>query len=233
MLKLPRDREIAAIVPVYGERGDCTCLHLRDGRECLLPVQMKTVLRLLAAEELDVAPELVDVLLSDTDLTPDGGPTTASRQTFVTGNAGLHAAKAFKQAVQSVLAEKYDCEPEAVQVTGGGVNVCGRKMSFSEVHADFLAVGREPKLTYTYTAPTTNPLGTPGDMHFAFSFAAQAAQVEIDTRTGEIRVVREESLDHVALTRPWVTGSPSTANWTRAASCSCPTALAGRRTATW
>lgn len=149
-----------------------------------------TVLRLLAAEELEVAPDQVDVLLSDTDLTPDGGPTTASRQTFVTGNAGLHAAKAFKQAVQAVLAEKYDCEPEAVKIAGGGVNVCGRKMTFSEVYTDFLSVGREPKLTYTYTAPATNPLGTPGDMHFAFSFAAQAAQVEIDTRTGEIRVVK-------------------------------------------
>ena len=56
MLKLPKDREIAAIVPVYGERGDCTCLHLRDGRECLLPVQMKTVLRMLARRHGKVVP---------------------------------------------------------------------------------------------------------------------------------------------------------------------------------
>jgi len=36
-----------------------------------------------AAEELGVPYNRVRVLLSDTDKTPDGGPTTASRQTYV------------------------------------------------------------------------------------------------------------------------------------------------------
>ena len=39
-------------------------------------------------------------------------------------------------------------------------------------------------------APKTQPLGTGGDMHFAFSFAAQAAEVEVNTITGEVRVLR-------------------------------------------
>ncbi len=54
---------------------------------------LPTVLRLIAAEELELPPQQVHVLLSDTDLTPDGGPTTASRQTFVTGNAVRHASR--------------------------------------------------------------------------------------------------------------------------------------------
>ena len=36
---------------------------------------------------------------------------------------------------------------------------------------------------YDYEAPQTQPLGTGGDMHFAFSFGAQAALVEIDMTT--------------------------------------------------
>ncbi|NIR43635.1 MAG: molybdopterin-dependent oxidoreductase, partial [Gemmatimonadetes bacterium] len=32
------------------------------------------------------------------------------------------------------------------------------------------------------------PLGQGGDMHFAFSFAAQAAEVEVDRQTGEVAV---------------------------------------------
>jgi len=49
---------------------------------------LMTVLQLIAAEELTLPPDKVHVLLSDTGLTPDGGPTTASRQTYLTGNAG-------------------------------------------------------------------------------------------------------------------------------------------------
>ena len=50
--------------------------------------------------------------------------------------------------------------------------------------------GREPRAAYEYWAPKTEPLGHGGDMHFAFSFAAQAAEVEVDMFTGEVRVPR-------------------------------------------
>ena len=50
--------------------------------------------------------------------------------------------------------------------------------------------GREPRALYEYWAPATKPLGQGGDMHFAFSFAAQAAEVEVNTLTGEVRVLR-------------------------------------------
>jgi len=46
------------------------------------------------------------------------------------------------------------------------------------------------KVTTVYEAPQTKPLGEGGDMHFGFSFAAQAAEVEVNTRTGEVRVLR-------------------------------------------
>ena len=48
--------------------------------------------------------------------------------------------------------------------------------------------GREPKLRYEYWAPKTQPLGTGGDMHFAFSYAVHAALVSVDIETGEIAV---------------------------------------------
>ena len=37
------------------------------------------VMRMIVAEEMSVPPEQVKVLVMDTDLTPNGGPTTASR----------------------------------------------------------------------------------------------------------------------------------------------------------
>ena len=51
------------------------------------------VLAACVAEELGISSERVSVLLGDTDYCPDGGPTTASRQTYVSGNAARLAAK--------------------------------------------------------------------------------------------------------------------------------------------
>ena len=50
--------------------------------------------------------------------------------------------------------------------------------------------GRVPKLVYEYKSPKTTPLGEAGDKHFAYSFAAQAIEVEVDLDTGEVRVIK-------------------------------------------
>src|SRR4030065_12719 len=65
-----------------------------------------TVLQMIVAEEFCVPPERVRVLVMDTDLTPDGGPTTASRQTYVTGNAGSYAAQTLLKDAAASLAEE-------------------------------------------------------------------------------------------------------------------------------
>ena len=105
------------------------------------------VLAACAAEELGMPVENVSVLLGDTDYCPDGGPTTASRQSFVSGNAVRLAAK-----------------------------------QAAEDHSEHVLV------RFDYEAPTTRPLGEGGDMHFAFSFGAQAALIEVDMTTGEVHV---------------------------------------------
>lgn len=158
---------------------------------------LPTVLQLIACEELNQSPDKVRVLLSDTDLTPDGGPTTASRQTYVTGNAVRHASQALREALMSDLAERYDVAPEYIRFVEGLAQVNGHTLTMGEVAQQMISDGRRPLADYTYWAPATKPLGQGGDMHFAFSFAAQAAEVEVDTRTGEVRVVRVISANDV------------------------------------
>jgi xanthine dehydrogenase molybdenum-binding subunit len=149
-----------------------------------------TVLQMIVAEELALPPNQVRVLLSDTDLTPDGGPTTASRQTYVTGNAARGAAQALRQAITSTIAEKFDFPPEQIRFVEGLAQVNGHAIPLGEVVADMQREGRPPKALYEYWAPATKPLGQGGDMHFAFSFGAQAAQVEVNAHTGEVKVLR-------------------------------------------
>jgi selenium-dependent xanthine dehydrogenase len=159
-----------------------------------------TVLQMIAAEELHLPLEDVRVLLSDTDLTPDGGPTTASRQTYVTGNAVRYAAETLRQALASTMAEKYDCSPESVRFAEGLIHVNGDRITFAEAAVAMKAEGREPRARYEYLAPETQPLGTGGDMHFAFSFATQAAEVEVDLETGEAHVLRVIAANDVGKT---------------------------------
>ena len=155
------------------------------------------VLAAVVAEELGLSITQVKVLLSDTDLTPNGGPTTASRQTYVSGNAAKHAAIQMREVMAQVASEHLDAAPDQLKfrnqrVEAGGNNghPNGKSASFAEVVEWMEAEGRATKLVYEYTAPETKPLGQGGDMHVAFSYAAHAALVEVDTDTGQVKVLK-------------------------------------------
>jgi selenium-dependent xanthine dehydrogenase len=66
---------------------------------------LMTVAAQIAAEELRVPYETVSVLVGDTGKAPDGGATTASRQTFVTGNAVRRAARQVRQLLDAGAGE--------------------------------------------------------------------------------------------------------------------------------
>jgi xanthine dehydrogenase molybdenum-binding subunit len=141
-----------------------------------------------AAEELHIPYERVRVLLCDTDRTPNGGPTTASRQTFMTGNAARIAAGALREAIARSAAEMFDVPPEQIRYEEGLLRYNGDRVTVGEVVRWMKAHGLEARTRHEYWAPKTQPLGTGGDMHFAFSYATQAALVEVDLETGEIAV---------------------------------------------
>lgn len=158
-----------------------------------------TVMRLIVAEEMSVPPEQVSVLVMDTDLAPNGGPTTASRQTFVTGNASRYAAKTLRDQIAASLAEKFDVRPEQIRFENGIVHVNGNSLTYADVYKEMTASGQKPLVRYEYEAPKTQPLGTGGDMHFAFSFGVQAAEVEVNKLTGEVRVLKVISANDVGM----------------------------------
>jgi xanthine dehydrogenase molybdenum-binding subunit len=158
-----------------------------------------TVMRLIVSEEMSVPPEQVRVLVMDTDLTPNGGPTTASRQTFVTGNASRYAAKTLRDQITATMAEKYDVRPEQIRFVDGIVHVNGHSLTYAEIYKEMTDSGQQPRVRYEYEAPKTQPLGTGGDMHFAFSFGVQAAEIELNKSTGEVRVLNVISANDVGM----------------------------------
>jgi CO/xanthine dehydrogenase Mo-binding subunit/aerobic-type carbon monoxide dehydrogenase small subunit (CoxS/CutS family) len=149
-----------------------------------------TIVAQCAAEELGLPIDRVRVLLSDTDLAPDGGPTTASRQTYITGNAARLAAATLRERLARAAAEQWDVPPQTVRFENGEMRAKGCAAPLSQGVEWLAAEGQEPRLTYRYAAPETQPLGTGGDMHFAFGFGAQAAQVAVEPDSGKVQVLR-------------------------------------------
>ncbi|MFZ4814843.1 MAG: molybdopterin cofactor-binding domain-containing protein, partial [Phototrophicaceae bacterium] len=140
------------------------------------------------AEEMQLPYERVKVLLCDTDLTPNGGPTTASRQTFMSGNAARLAAITLRESLTRSAAELLDVSPELVRYEEGLLRKNGTSVEMGDVVKFMRQNGLQSKAKHAYHAPATQPLGTGGDMHFAFSYATQAALVSVDLDTGEVKV---------------------------------------------
>jgi xanthine dehydrogenase molybdenum-binding subunit len=143
------------------------------------------VLAQVVSEELGIPYERVDVLVSDTDLTPDGGATTASRQTYVTGNAARYASREVRALLSQTAAELLDAPPETLVFSDGFVSSNSYQVPLSEVVKAARREGRMPKISYQYVAPLCEPYH-----HFAFGFGAQAALVEVDVKTGETKVLK-------------------------------------------
>jgi xanthine dehydrogenase molybdenum-binding subunit len=151
---------------------------------------LTTVVAQATAEELGLPYEQVRVLLSDTDLTPDGGPTTASRQTFLTGNAARLAARSMRLRLGAIVGRRWGVPIPAIAFQNGHLEAVGQCVPFGQAVAWLEEEQVQTHLQVVYRAPETRPLGEGGDMHFAYSFGAQAAQVAVDTRNGKVSVLR-------------------------------------------
>ena len=151
---------------------------------------MNATLQLIAAEILGISPENMNVYLMDTALTPDGGATTASRQTYVTGNAVKNAASELRKRIEAMLAVKHGLEPSKMIFGEEFIKVDDRKIAWQDVY-DLLEKSPEgTSVEVRYSAPQTYSLEVGGKIHVAYGFAAQAVQIAIDPESGEVKVLR-------------------------------------------
>ncbi|HMN70953.1 MAG TPA: molybdopterin-dependent oxidoreductase [Rhodoblastus sp.] len=149
-----------------------------------------TVVTQIAASALGVGVEKFDLVSADTDLTPDCGKTSASRQTFVTGRAAEAAGKALR-AKMLRLANVSDASQIALEAGGLILHDKGQR------HEIALATLRPDARGYVLAAeetfdPPTTPLddkgqGTP---YAVYGFGAHMAEVDVDIRLGAVKVRR-------------------------------------------
>ncbi|HEX5085293.1 MAG TPA: molybdopterin cofactor-binding domain-containing protein, partial [Blastocatellia bacterium] len=151
------------------------------------------VLAQIVSEELGVPYEKVEVLVADTDRTLDCAATTASRQTYVTGNAARHASREVRKLLSRTAAEflgaplesSAESLAESLVFAGGEIRNNGHSVELGEVVKMVRRQGQLPKMSYQYVAPMCEQYH-----HFAFGFGAQAVLVEVDVKTGETKVLK-------------------------------------------
>ena len=150
-----------------------------------------TVLAQIVSEELGVEYGRIDVVLGDTDLTPDGGATTASRQSYISGNAARLAARRLRDTLAQTASEELDTAPNnLVFANGSVVGRSGKEMPLTEAVRLARSEGLSLMASQVYTPPKTVPLGETGDAHFAYGYATQAVEVEVDITSGQVEVLR-------------------------------------------
>ncbi|MDD5629028.1 MAG: molybdopterin-dependent oxidoreductase, partial [Elusimicrobia bacterium] len=140
-----------------------------------------TVLAQIAAEVLGVTAKDMIVLSSDTDLTPFDVGAYASSTTFISGNAVKKAALHAREQILKVAGKILDEKPADVDLKGGkAVGRSGRSCALSEVANTALYYHEQHQI-----------MGVAS--HYATSspppFAAHFAEVEVDTETGQVRVL--------------------------------------------
>jgi xanthine dehydrogenase molybdenum-binding subunit len=151
---------------------------------------MNATLQLIAAEVLGITPDNINIYLMDTALTPDGGPTTASRQTYVTGNAVKSAANELKKRIESLLIGKFECEPCEVLFSSEAVTAGDEQISWQEVYDLLEKTTEGTSVEVRYSAPQTYSLELGGKIHVAYGFGAQAVKVGIDLESGDVKVLQ-------------------------------------------
>jgi len=161
---------------------------------------LKTVLAQIGAEALGVPFETVRVDTGDTDTGPHCMGTFASRATHRAGNAIIQAADEARRVLLEVAAEEMEASPDDLETDGlGNVRVIGAPGSSMSVTDVALAAhfkhGRTVSGRGMYMKPKSelDPETGAMDPDSTEAHACTVADVEVDTETGFVRVLRLSS----------------------------------------
>jgi carbon-monoxide dehydrogenase large subunit len=153
-------------------------------------------LRQLVADELGIAPDMIHVIHGDTDATPYGWGTFASRSMVISGGASKLAAERLAARLRAAAATLLQCEPAKVRLAGGEAHAeGGGHVAIAElaraVHHRSHRFGNDEDSGLIAFA-TYDPPGT-------YSNACHASMVEVDIETGAVRVERFVAVEDAGL----------------------------------
>jgi len=157
----------------------------------------ETTLSQIVAEELGLTADQIHIVQPDTDVTPYDTITAGSRSTFHMGNAVRMAASKIKAQLCDVVASKLEVDPDDLVAGKGRIYVRGleeRGMSVGEIFlAKFGSLGTTlaAEAVCQPTAAHMDPETGQSEKCTEYWFpSATAAEVEVDTETGQVKVLQ-------------------------------------------
>jgi aerobic carbon-monoxide dehydrogenase large subunit len=149
---------------------------------------LRTTLAQLVAEELGIVPERIKVVHGDTDRTPYGWGTFASRSLVIAGGASVMASRKVHAKLKTIASRLLEAAAEDIVLENGVARVAGtdrvlpiETLARAAYHQSHLFKAEQD--AGLSESATYDPSGT-------FSNACHAAIVEVDTETGGVTIER-------------------------------------------
>jgi CO/xanthine dehydrogenase Mo-binding subunit len=159
-----------------------------------------TAIAQIVAEELGIPVQNVRVVNDDASIRPWDVGTHASRATFVAGNSALLAARKAKEIILNAAAEVLNTSISSIVVENGVVydrENPSKRIEFDKLvrRIHFREGGTNIVVSAFYDPPTVmQDESWRGNISAAYVFGAQAALVEVDQETGEVKVLKVVSV---------------------------------------
>src|SRR5215831_8331587 len=149
---------------------------------------LKTTLAQLIADEIGIAPKQIRVISGDTDRSPYGWGTFASRSLVIAGGACKLAAMTLRERLQAVASQMLEADTSDIEISDGRAFVRGTDLLVEVgqlARAAYHQSHRFPAIVETGLAAvaTYDPYGT-------FSNACHIAIVAVDIATGQVEIKR-------------------------------------------
>lgn len=156
---------------------------------------LKTVFTQIAAEELGVGIKRINYMEIDTSVSPESGPTVASRSTLLGGNAVKNATHQLKENLTEMIAAGFKVRVDDIVFKNENLydKDKNRKIiSFDEAISLANQEGIFLSAYGWYKAPDISwdeEIGQ-GRPYFTYVYGCQIAEVEVDIATGQIKVLK-------------------------------------------
>jgi len=158
-----------------------------------------TVIAQIFAQALGVSVYDLQLVGADTDITPDAGKSSASRQTYVSGNAAMLTGLAMREAILKLCNAR---ENAKITFSSGKIEVSNgterHDIDLSRMVVD--AEGYVLKSQKTYDPPT-KPLDEngQGEPYAQFGYTTHLVVVEVDTKLGTVKPLKVTAAHDVGL----------------------------------
>ena len=155
-----------------------------------------TVVTQIAAEVLKVNPKAVELISGDTHLTKNAGSTSATRQTFFTGNAVKRASEELLGKIYHYASLEFKSNHVELTIKDGYIfrkDNPNNKLSYWELAERVNKRGDKLKAEASFFLPTDKPDSKTGQgekVYAAYTFVTQIIDVEVDTDTGIVQVLK-------------------------------------------